>query len=446
MSLEVITFLVTQCVPCAGMTAWEEAKVKLGEARSARAVAKLFEPLTYPYPSPPSLADLLHEGERRRQAQKMGLDFECVVRTSWTIRMKAEWAPIMAEHEEQFKMWDKDPQAWTPVWLERRRRRAPPAPEELTSSKKRRRRQQAAMNRQFQEAAAEQDRARRDLEETRRQLQDTEARAVEAEHRSKAIEAELKKSRARQQPAPRPVESHPLDYLLEEDDGADGMATPSPTRVQAETLMAALSPGATCAGIPITPQTIARILNTDTADKNACLCDEALMAGLRLVAKTAGNSGQVKVLEFFQFRTMLSDKEEGHVKLADKVGPALTLTAVNTVVGDNPHWYLAGVHKHGQKWDAIAYDPLGLEDPEGARAKFVQALRTQTGGEGHIIRPQPMLRGPQQTNAVDCGVYVIEMARRIVARADRGAEADTASLREKWALAIMKQDLECVKW
>ncbi len=70
----------------------------------------------------------------------------------------------------------------------------------LTSSKKRRRRRLASMNRQCQYAAAEQDRVRRDLEDSCRQLQGMEERADEAEHRSKAIEAELKKSRARQLP------------------------------------------------------------------------------------------------------------------------------------------------------------------------------------------------------------------------------------------------------
>ncbi len=81
------------------------------EARCALAVAELFKPLTYPSLPPPNLSDLLYEGERRRQGEKMGLELEYVVRVSWTARMKVEWAQIMAQHGEQFKTWDQDQQS-----------------------------------------------------------------------------------------------------------------------------------------------------------------------------------------------------------------------------------------------------------------------------------------------------------------------------------------------
>lgn len=361
-----------------------------------------------------------------------------------------------------------------------------------TSSKKRRERVKRAAARN---AMDDQKKAMEEkLQRLERMVQESDARnrALESHVRSQLVQGPppAQQPMGQQQDGPAMV-GHPDDYLLDLEDISDASGdeeaqedevqihlaedeaqewdgeveilppVKSSTRQEAEKLLAAKEGSWSCGGVPVSRDVVEKFLAS--TGKKACLCDAGLMAGLNLIKMEAkgrrrARRAQVQILEVIRFNQLLKEMQidpkhrterQPQVVLAQYIGNEYTLGVVHVVRPRFKHWYLVGVHKTAEGWATIGYDSLRGEDDEGARDLLVKALIVQKCTPPYPemgVSCPPMLRGLTQKNDTDCGILVLETARRLLAGEDLAAEADTTVLREKWALALLQNDIKCVQW
>ncbi len=228
------------------------------------------------------------------------------------------------------------------------------------------------------------------------------------------------------------AQHHPDDHLLNDQDEvvveADPreimeLESPDPNRAFREEVQGCLKQKGetawTCAGVSLTKEAIERVM--DASGKTGLFCGAAMMAGCQLVVQAVKEDKKDRLayaLDYLQLGKWMP-KTTGEVgdcgALSLELRMGLVLLPAHIKLSDSEgHWVLGVSIKQGSKWRAWHYDPLAKGYSKSLRDLVHAALCVQRNLVTHEIdlAKKPLL-APPQAKEDDCGLMVLEVARRV---------------------------------
>ncbi len=208
-------------------------------------------------------------------------------------------------------------------------------------------------------------------------------------------------------------------------------------------------------GRPITKGAVARFLENGD-DTAAWLCGQGLDAALEVVAKKARNQGKCVVAMRTDLvsslmaggmahRTAERQRSLEEQFVHDHVSRKTTLVPVHT----GNHWYLIVITREDnegrvEKYSMSTYNSTARGDSERMMDNMeavIKSHRQRNNRRCRVAVTKKVVEGPRQKNAVDCGVFAIEWAKRFALGEDMLFDQTHINRgRLEWAELLMNAD------